>query len=528
MKILLVDDQKEIIQGILSGVQWEALPQIDQVLQATSAGEAKEIFREETVDLLITDIEMPGESGLELVSWVNQTFPTVKCILLTAHAKFTYAQDAVRLQCVDYILQPVQYTVLQTTIEKAIALIEKEKENQAGLHIGHYWNAHRAELERKTWSDFLGNPPLSLRDFLSQMESQDIDLPQGETYAALIGYCLPHQLPLEELNTETASKSLSSKLQPYLDSFSTYSCAFQHSETRCSFVFITTDQEEGILEKLQAFSNLCATTWNLPLSLYVCCTTTLGDLPRKYQEIQSQFAHTLVPKPGLYHWEREQKEEMGVLPPSQGWCDCFLNKTTQFIWDSIHTCIRRNTEKGTMNRRTLSALQQSFLFSFQQSLEKRGLAFSLVMTDQELIDSFALSLHAVANFENFVDLILEKNKTLLAASAEESEDAIGLARAYIAEHLSVSDLSRHEIAQAAHISESYLSHLFTKETGLSIKDYINGERLKLAKSLLADTNLPISLVAMRSGYNSPSYFGAFFKKSTGDTPAEYRKKRQKA
>lgn len=527
MKLLIVDDQEEIIRGILSGVDWNALPQVEQVYQALNAEEAKDIFLRERIDLLVTDIEMPGESGLQLVSWVNQNYSTVKCILLTAHAKFTYAQDAVRLQCVDYILQPVQYTVLQTAIEKAIMLIEKEREEQAGLNIGHYWNAHRLELEQKTWSDFLSSPPLSLQEFLSQMDSQDISLPQGETYAALIAYSLPTQVQLEELNAQAASKTVIAKLQPYLDSFSTYSCSFQHTETRCSFVFITSDQEKEILERMQAFSNLCATSWDLPLSLYVCCTEYLENLPAKYREIQDQFSHTLVPKPGLYRWEQEQEEQIGVLPTSRGWCDCFVNKTTQFIWDSIQTCIQRNMDRGTMNRRTLSALQQSFLFSFQQSLEKRGIAFSQVMTDQELIDGFTLSLHSVPDFDKFVNLILEKNKSLSSISAEETEDSIDLARTYIAEHLAVSDLSRHEIAKAAHISESYLSHLFSKETGLSIKDYINNERLKLAKSLLADTSLPISLVAMRSGYNSPSYFGAFFKKATGTTPAEYRKQFQR-
>ena len=172
MKLLIVDDQEEIIRGILSGVDWASLVQVEQVFQALSAGEAKTIFLREKIDLLITDIEMPGESGLELVSWVNQNCPAVKCILLTAHAKFTYAQDAVRLQCVDYILQPVQYAVLQTAIEKAIMLIEKEQEDQAGLHIGHYWNAHRLELEQKTWSDFLSSTQSDPQEFLSQMESQ--------------------------------------------------------------------------------------------------------------------------------------------------------------------------------------------------------------------------------------------------------------------------------------------------------------------------------------------------------------------
>ncbi len=104
-----------------------------------------------------------------------------------------------------------------------------------------------------------------------------------------------------------------------------------------------------------------------------------------------------------------------------------------------------------------------------------------------------------------------------------TEDVVALAQVYIADHLAYSELTRLEIAKAAHICESRLSHLFIDELGVSITDYISSERLKPVKTLLVDTSMPVALVAVKSGYNSASYFVARFKRSTGSTPVEYRR-----
>ena len=53
----------------------------------------------------MSDIEMPGESGLQLLEWVRNEQMEIACIFLTAHADFTYAKTAMRLDSVDYILQ---------------------------------------------------------------------------------------------------------------------------------------------------------------------------------------------------------------------------------------------------------------------------------------------------------------------------------------------------------------------------------------------------------------------------------------
>ena len=114
MKALLVDDEIVSLQAMLAGVAWADCG-VEKVLTAHSIEEAKSIFIQEQPDLLLLDIEMPGGSGLELLSWVReQGYEDIACAFLTCHPDFSYAVDALRLGSFDYVLKPVEYTVLET------------------------------------------------------------------------------------------------------------------------------------------------------------------------------------------------------------------------------------------------------------------------------------------------------------------------------------------------------------------------------------------------------------------------------
>lgn len=93
---------------------------------------------------------------------------------------------------------------------------------------------------------------------------------------------------------------------------------------------------------------------------------------------------------------------------------------------------------------------------------------------------------------------------------------------YISEHLS-EPLGRNEIAAYVGFAPEYLSSFFRKETGTTLVDYINQERLSLGQRLLLQTDLPISMIAQNIGFDSSSYFTMLFRKFSGMTPREYRK-----
>lgn len=117
MNVLLVDDQKAVVDSLKNGIHWDILP-VEQVYTACSAKEAKLVLRNFDVDVLLTDIEMPEEDGLSLCRWVRENYAGIECIFLTSHADFSYAREAIGLGGFDYILQPVRYEDVEAVLRR--------------------------------------------------------------------------------------------------------------------------------------------------------------------------------------------------------------------------------------------------------------------------------------------------------------------------------------------------------------------------------------------------------------------------
>ena len=93
MNLLLVDDEVYVVRTLQKKIDWERQG-VDRVFTAFNVERAKEIFLQEKIDILLTDIEMPRESGMQLIHWVREQEKDCQMICLTCHAEFQYAQEA--------------------------------------------------------------------------------------------------------------------------------------------------------------------------------------------------------------------------------------------------------------------------------------------------------------------------------------------------------------------------------------------------------------------------------------------------
>ena len=94
---------------------------------------------------------------------------------------------------------------------------------------------------------------------------------------------------------------------------------------------------------------------------------------------------------------------------------------------------------------------------------------------------------------------------------------------YIREHCR-SDISRSQVAAVVECSPSHLSRMFSKITGHTFKEVVLKYKIENAKELLENSQLTITEVSYEIGYQDPNYFTATFKRITGITPSQYRKK----
>lgn len=127
--ILIVDDEYYLVQGVKSSLDWEALG-ITQIYEAYSAEQARKIYEQYSVDILLADVEMPKESGLALIKWIKENGYHSINLLLTGHADFNYAQSAIGLQVYRYILKPADINELTAALEEVQQKLAKEKKQK--------------------------------------------------------------------------------------------------------------------------------------------------------------------------------------------------------------------------------------------------------------------------------------------------------------------------------------------------------------------------------------------------------------
>lgn len=135
MTLLIVNDDSIVADTMKEEMDLAAYG-IRQAYVAYDAQEAKEVIRQMDIDILLCDIEMPGESGLELLRWVREGNWEIECIFLTCHAKFDYAQEAISLKCQDYILTPAKYEEIGRVIQSVVDRIHSRREEQRYTEYG--------------------------------------------------------------------------------------------------------------------------------------------------------------------------------------------------------------------------------------------------------------------------------------------------------------------------------------------------------------------------------------------------------
>ena len=96
---------------------------------------------------------------------------------------------------------------------------------------------------------------------------------------------------------------------------------------------------------------------------------------------------------------------------------------------------------------------------------------------------------------------------------------------YLQTHYSQEGLSLQDAADYVHISPTYLSMLFKKETGTNFSDFLTETRMKAAMRLLHATEMKAYEVSEQVGYSNPQYFSVSFKKFTGMSPSEFKQSR---
>ncbi|WP_070040708.1 response regulator transcription factor [Robinsoniella peoriensis] len=175
MKLLVADDEFIILQGILS-MDWKA-EGFEQVLSAQNGQEARELLEREEIDIIISDIRMPGLSGLELAGYIREYQKSTMVILLTGFSDFQYAQEAIRQQVYDYILKPIKTDELAASVRRAVSILEQKRYSRKVVREHEDMVGAFDASEQILYSFRVANPQvMDMLTYIAQNYSGDITL----------------------------------------------------------------------------------------------------------------------------------------------------------------------------------------------------------------------------------------------------------------------------------------------------------------------------------------------------------------
>ncbi len=126
-KILIVDDDPSVARVLKRTVEKTG----SQVLSASSAEEARVILQEESLDLLLCDQYLPGESGMDLIKWVHTEYPNLGLIMITGEDNAETAERALDIGAYGYIIKPFKTNEIVINVSSALRRQQLEAENRA-------------------------------------------------------------------------------------------------------------------------------------------------------------------------------------------------------------------------------------------------------------------------------------------------------------------------------------------------------------------------------------------------------------
>lgn len=450
--------------------------------------EVLKVLEDQKVDVLVTDIRMPGLNGIALSEVVRQRFPSVDVVLVSGYATFDYARAALHNGVRDYLLKPLKREDLFHTLD-AIKKARAEEKRQEDL---------LREVQKRAGSFLL------LRYLSGEERPEDVlpremtGLKNGCFFAAQI---MVKGVKFEELSIRLRDLSFSRDL------------IFEDILHSGAGVIVSCGEERAVAvydKKIRALGTLAEQERKEghPAAVGVSMLLTGPDSIREaYSQARRACCLRLQdPERGLYRFDTDRGKEL-------------LSKEDLHLIRN-HLNAKRVKEAKEFCLKKLIQPDMTTVLQLEQSYQALlGICFTMDM------EAIYRPLWDFDDMNGLLDYIC----SMACCSGETDRtvnegDIIDEIQAFLEDNY-YCEISLNELAATKYfMNPNYLSRLFKARTGMGFSKYLLGLRMKKAEELLENGDMNINEVALMVGYTSPSYFIQNFKKYFGRTPGTQRNK----
>ncbi|MEN1966666.1 response regulator [Lentibacillus sp. N15] len=504
-KLLIVDDEQIEREGLMAILQ-KGFPELE-INQAKNGSAALQMAGSFLPELVLMDIKMPGKSGLEVIEQINQVYPDMKFIMITAYATFDYAQLAMKLGVMDYLVKPSKASEIIKVVGKAKKQIEAEQKKLAA-----------SKLQQSAIQKAL---PIVETDVVTQLLFDHVHEIHLDILVDLLNIRITNEAFVISMLLPEGSETLYPVIKEKIRQMENALVGAIFGRQLPIIVFRQPDKSfrsqatllaRGILSNSQFGDR---TDWFIGIG-NVC--DSLNQIWQSYQESLIATKDSTLPVKFIFY---SDLPEVGMKSQSQNakqletqFFDQIRNGKWKEVTASVIDFIQHAEKEGADLLQTQQRVLE-LLWIASRVLNEFGVVANTPFYSSEILDFKQLrneTIHLINQMRRFYENHYHHLE----------DNTIQLIKEYIIKHSS-GDITLDSIAQMVGLSPVYISKLFKERLGINYITFLTECRVEKAKKLMLDAAKSLKEITFEVGYHDPNYFSKVFKKICGAAPTEYRK-----
>ncbi|MDR0380781.1 MAG: response regulator [Oscillospiraceae bacterium] len=492
IKVLLVEDEPPIGRAVRKMIE-QASPQFSVIGCEINGQAALARLAQERVDVLITDIRMPVMDGLQLLERVRDLYPDCLTVILSGYQDFFYAQSALRLGAIDYLLKPVSRERLSELLDRL--------EDMCAMR----------EISKK-------------RAFLSKsIQGGEVPPDTGEEKCLVLLACVgawptapddtmvPGAVFWESLLLETLIDVMLRETE--------HALIFE-GKVRAERVIVLENVPPDRVRYLadSIFTRLAKLA--APLAVTLCgfsSPVAMGEVGAVIRALRAQMYNEIKLCRSQCLWDTVGAERAKVAIadlPIEDIVNAMLNQNGRLLRNFVASAVERAVEGRLSQMEFVRFLDVIICDQRIYDTMKAGVkldvneAVSNAMTPKDLTEN----LYAILNHFHGVECKVTQKE--LIADIER----------YLQQNYN-KNITNAMLSQEFGFVPSYVSKVFRRHKGVSPAEYMTRLRIEKAKRMIAgQSDLRMKDIAQLLGYSDPYYFSKIFKKETGQWPSQYQER----
>jgi len=520
-RLLIVDDEYYIREGLRQLVAESGLAVVT-CAAAEDGNAALKLFAEHSPDIVLLDINLPDISGLEVARRIRETDEETPVLFLTGYESVAFVREAIGVSATDYMLKPITREDLAVGLRKAIDRIGRRKRTEE-------------EIARRVDREIGPDGERALIDLLLERR------PVGETLARIrerelpmSGLSPPYAVLVCELDEmpERASGAEGARLFGY--AFGKMAVEAAEAAIPSAGAILSRERAAIVLSSASPqMTSEAARRIRGDLARYLDARATIGIsraveraelLPEAYREAAQAAGRRewvggghLIPFDIVHAVEAAGRTLLGkelllaseIRAGNEGAVSSILREWSEWLGKLPADQVKLIASQMILF--VLRVVRGSHRPRPEEDARPDPLLRLAAMRDPAEIVRFA------------GDCFLDIGRSIRRSRENGVPFMFEQAKKWIRERLH-EDVGLNDLARHLHLSPKYVSARFKQVTGESFADYVTRIRFDRSRELLLDPARKVSEVAEAVGFADTNYFSIAFKRHTGLTPTEFRRR----